>query len=269
MNLDYFQVSVLAIIQGLTEFLPISSSAHLIFPSALWGWPDQGLSFDVAMHVGTFFAVLLFYRRTVYTLALAWFAHVIRGEKSADSKLAWLIVLATIPAGLSGFLFQGVVEEYARALPVIAVSSIVFALLLSISEKQSKSRLDLSNLSWQQALFIGFAQALALIPGTSRSGVTMTAALFCQLNKHDAAKFSFLLSMPIIFASGLLKGGQLFLTDQHSVDWLQLIYGTVLSGLVALFCIHWFLKLIERVGFLPFVIYRVILGAVVGIVYLT
>jgi undecaprenyl-diphosphatase len=269
MNLDYFQVSILAIIQGLTEFLPISSSAHLIFPSALWGWPDQGLSFDIAVHVGTFFAVLFFYRETVHSLAIAWLAHVVKGNRSAEANLAWLIVLATIPAVLAGAFLQSAVEQYARAIPVIAISSVVFAFLLFISEKKNRSSLDLRNLSWQQALFIGVAQALALIPGSSRSGATITAALFCNLDKHDAAKFSFLLSMPIIFASGLLKGGQLLQAEQLSIDWLQLAYGVVLSGLVALGCIHWFLKLIERIGFLPFVIYRIVLGAVLGIVYLT
>ncbi len=269
MNLDYFQVSVLAIIQGLTEFLPISSSAHLIFPSALWGWPDQGLSFDVAVHVGTFLAVLFFYRQTVQAMTKAWLVQVSGGKPSADANLAWLILLATIPAGLAGILLQDAVEIYARALPVIAISSVVFALLMLLAQKQSSGRIDLASLSWRQALLIGFAQALALIPGTSRSGVTMTAALFCHLNKRDAAKFSFLLSMPIIFASGVLKTVQLLQEEPSTVDWLQLAYGIGLSGLVALACIHWFLRLIERIGFLPFVIYRVVLGGALGIVYLT
>ena len=269
MNLDYFQVSILAIIQGLTEFLPISSSAHLIFPSALWGWPDQGLSFDVAVHVGTFLAVLYFYRQTVQSLVRAWFSHVLQGRQSADGNLAWLIVLATIPAGLAGVFMQDIVEQYARAIPVIAASSVVFAILLLISQKRSKNSLTLASLNWQQALLIGIAQAFALIPGTSRSGVTMTAALFCHLNKHDAAKFSFLLSMPIIFASGALKGTQLLQSDLVTFDWFQLLYSIALSGLVALACIHWFLNLIERVGFMPFVIYRIVLGGALGIVYLT
>ena len=269
MNLDYFQVSVLALIQGITEFLPISSSAHLIFPSALWGWPDQGLTFDVAVHIGTFLAVVIFYRHEVVSLITAWLAHVIQNKKSSEANLAWLIVLATLPAAIAGALLQDVVENYARALPVIALSSVFFALLLWVLEKRSSNSLTLENLNWRQALFIGFAQALALIPGTSRSGAMITAALLCHFNKGEAAKFSFLLSMPIIFASGVLKGSELFQSERLAVDWLQLIYAIALSGLVALACIHWFLKLIERVGLLPFVIYRIVLGAVLGIVYLT
>lgn len=269
MNLDYFQVTILAIIQGITEFLPISSSAHLIFPSSILGWPDQGLSFDVALHVGTFLAVLSFYRHTVLSLVRAWLRHITTGEKSADANLAWLIVIASVPAGIAGVLFQSAVEEYARALPIIAISSVFFAILLLFSERRSKAHFSLENMTWQHALFIGLAQAMALIPGTSRSGVTMTAALLCHINKQEAAKFSFLLSMPIIFASGLLKGGQLIQSETVSIDWIQLAYSVVLTGLIALACIHWFLKLIERVGFLPFVIYRIVLGAVLGIVYLT
>ncbi len=269
MNLDYFQISILALIQGLTEFLPISSSAHLIFPSALLGWPDQGLTFDVAVHVGTFSAVLYYYRQTVASLVLAWIAHLGTAKPTSESNLAWLIIIGTIPAGAAGVLLQDFIETYARAIPVIAASSIVFAVLLLLSDKNSHQKLTLEHLNWRQALFIGIAQALALIPGTSRSGATMTAALFCHLQRRDAATFSFLLSMPIIFASGLLKGVELIRSEELVIDWLQLLYGVVLSGMVALVCIHWFLKLIERVGFMPFVIYRIVLGLMLGLIYLS
>lgn len=268
MDVDFFQVAVLAVIQGITEFLPISSSGHLILPSMVLGWPDQGLTFDVAVHVGTLLAVVYYYRSDVIELLQAWFRSLVARRSTPQSRLAWLIILATIPAGLAGILVDDYVEQYARALPVIATTSLVFALLLFWSEKSSSSETSISSLSWKQAAFIGFAQALALIPGTSRSGATMTAALFCNMPKGDAAKFSFLLSMPIIFASGLLKTSQLVSATESSVDWLQLLIGLVISGLVALACIHWFLALIEKMGFLPFVVYRIILAFALGLFYL-
>jgi|TARA_B100000809_G_scaffold242059_1_gene265798 undecaprenyl-diphosphatase len=270
LDLDLIQVSLLAILQGLTEFLPISSSGHLLLPSLLLGWADQGLSFDVAVHVGSLLAVIGYFRSDIRRLLLAWLLSLHSGKSSADSKLAWLLLIATLPAGITGLLFSDVIELYARSVIIAAVASIIFALLLLWSDRVGKYRKELFDLNWKQALFIGIAQTLALIPGTSRSGVTMTAALFCNLNRQAAARFSFLLAIPIIVASGLLKFIEVLNSDAGvgvAGHWQTLMYAAGISALVAFSCIHFFLRLIESIGFLPFVIYRIVLGCVLLAVY--
>jgi undecaprenyl-diphosphatase len=260
LGLDIFQVTILAALQGATEFLPISSSGHLILPSLIFAWNDQGLTFDIAVHVGTLFAVLVYFRDDLQRLVFALTLSVFQRKHSEDSKLAWMLLAATIPAGLSGLLFATQVEQYGRSLILIGITSIFFGLLMFVSDRSGSKQLTLADMNWKTALLIGFSQALALIPGTSRSGVTMTAALFCNLDRAAAARFSFLLAIPIIIALGLLRGIQLLQTDTESVEWLVLLYAIFISAVVAYLCIHYFLQLIERIGFLPFVIYRVLLG---------
>ena len=262
MELDIIQVTFLAVLQGATEFLPISSSGHLILPSLLFAWNDQGLTFDVAVHVGTLFAVLIYFRADLQRLLFALSQSVLRREHSVDSKLAWMLLAATIPAGISGLLFASQVEQYGRSLMLIGVTSIGFGLLLQVSDHIGSKQRSLSTMDWKTALLIGVSQVLALIPGTSRSGVSMTAALFCNLDRAAAARFSFLLSIPIITASGLLRGVELLQAGAASVEWFVLLYAIFISAVVAYLCIHYFLRLIEEIGFLPFVIYRVLLGIV-------
>lgn len=267
--MELLQVTLLAILQGVTEFLPISSSGHLILPAELLGWQDQGLVFDVSVHVGSLFAVLYYFRRQVISLGLAWFASLHSRSATEESRLAWLILLATLPAGLAGLVLNDVVEQYARSIALIATTSIVFALLLFLADRREGAAGDLLSLTWKSALLIGLAQMLALIPGTSRSGVTMTAGLFANLSRHAASQFSFLLAMPIIAASGLLKMFEFFQLGATVADWLTLLYGALVSGVVSYFCIHYFLNLIGRIGFLPFVVYRIVLGLVLfGVYYL-
>lgn len=259
-GLDFFQVTILAVLQGATEFLPVSSSGHLILPSLLFAWHDQGLTFDVAVHVGTLFAVLIYFRDELQRLVFALILSVFQRKNSEDSKLAWMLLAATIPAGLSGLLLASQVEQYSRSLILIGVTSIGFGLLLFVSDRFGSKQRTLADMNWKTALLIGFSQVLALIPGTSRSGVTMTAALFCNLDRAAAARFSFLLAIPIITASGLLRGIQLLQAETESVEWFVLLYAIFISAVVAYLCIRYFLQLIERFGFLPFVIYRVLLG---------
>jgi len=171
-----------------------------------------------------------------------------------------MLLAATIPAGLSGLLLASQIEQYGRSLILIGVTSIGFGLLLFVSDRFGSKQRTLADMNWKTALLIGFSQVLALIPGTSRSGVTMTAALFCNLDRAATARFSFLLAIPIITASGLLRGIQLLQADTESVEWLVLLYAIFISAVVAYLCIRYFLQLIERFGFLPFVIYRVLLG---------
>lgn len=253
-------MTFLSVLQGATEFLPISSSGHLILPSLLFSWRDQGLTFDVAVHVGTLLAVLLYFKDDLRRLAIAAFQSVRTGNSSEDSRLAWMLMAATVPAGIAGLLFTGYIEQYGRSLLVIGSSSMVFGILLLWSDKSGSKQQSLANINWKTALIIGFAQILAIIPGTSRSGITMTAALFCNLDRVAAARFSFLLSIPIIMATGLLRGLELLQEGAATLEWMRLLYAVLLSAGVAYFCIHFFLRLIERIGFLPFVIYRVLLG---------
>ncbi|NRF29259.1 undecaprenyl-diphosphate phosphatase [Vibrio coralliilyticus] len=257
--MSYFEAFILALIQGLTEFLPISSSAHLILPSAVLGWEDQGLAFDVAVHVGTLAAVMIYFRSEVVSLLSAFLASIFKGDRSKEAKLAWMIILATIPACVFGLLMKDFIELYLRSAWVIATTTIVFGLLLWYVDKHSSLADDEYQADWKKALFIGVAQALAMIPGTSRSGATITAALYLGFTREAAARFSFLMSIPII----LLAGGYLGLKLVSSGDPIHL--GVLLTGIVTSFisayvCIHFFLKLISRMGMTPFVIYRLILG---------
>ena len=260
------QIVVLALVQGLTEFLPISSSAHLILVPILSDWPDQGLAFDVAVHVGTLTAVMLYFRNEVYNMTIDWFKSVARRQQTGDSRLAWAVILGTIPVGLAGLLLNDFVDSQLRSPLVIAWATIGFGLLLWFADVRGVRQRDEHSLSFKDILIIGCAQALALIPGTSRSGITMTAALILGLTREAAARFSFLLSIPAILMAGGYKTLQLIKTGD--VQWTAIIIGTLLSAITAYACIHVFLKLLERMGMMPFVIYRLVLGVVLLYVFI-
>lgn len=259
--MDFIEVVVLAILQGLTEFLPISSSAHLILPSEILGWQDQGLAFDVAVHVGTLIAVIAYFRQDIIRLISGWLTTGFSRHPNQDARLAWYVALATIPAGLAGILLEHWIEDNLRSVAVIGWATIGFGILLGVADRTRGHTVTLARMTLSMALIIGVAQALALIPGTSRSGITMTAALLLGLQRVDAARFSFLLSIPLILAAGGLKTMELM----HSllpVDWKDLLLGIALSAISAWVCIYYFLAFINRIGMMPFVIYRLILGAV-------
>ncbi len=258
--MDLIQIAVLALLQGLTEFLPVSSSAHLILIPVLTGWQDQGLAFDVAVHIGTLTAIVWYFRQELIIMGRDWGRSLTGGETTADSRLAWAVLLGTVPAGLAGLLFKDLVETELRSPLVIATTTVLFGLLLWWADAKGRRERDEHTLSWRDILLIGCAQALALIPGTSRSGITMTAALLLGLTRQGAARFSFLLSVPIILLAGGFKTLDLAQMEGQ-VDWLALVLGTLLSAASAYLCIHWFLKLLERIGMVPFVIYRLLLGA--------
>lgn len=258
--MDLIQIIVLALLQGLTEFLPISSSAHLILvPQIVDGWRDQGLAFDVAVHVGTLSAVVLYFQKELKPMTRDWFASLTSHQLTPDSRLAWAVLLGTIPVGLVGLLFKDLIETHLRSPLVIASATIVFGLLLWWADWQGKRNRDEHSITWRDVLVIGCAQALALIPGTSRSGATMTAGLMMGMTREAAARFSFLLSIPVITLSGALVTKDL-IEQAGPVDWSALFIGTALAGFTAYLCIHYFLKLLEKIGMLPFVIYRLILG---------
>jgi undecaprenyl-diphosphatase len=263
--MDSLNAILLALLQGFTEFLPISSSAHLILLPRLLGWEDQGLAFDVAVHVGTLSAVVLYFRRELVPMAQDWLRSLVTRENTANSRLAWAVLWGTVPVGLAGLAFKGYIETNLRSELVIAATTIGFGLLLWLADARGRGQRDEYSLRISDIVIIGVAQALALIPGTSRSGITMTAGLMLGLSREGAARFSFLLSIPVITLAGMMLTLDL-VKQPAAVDWGAMIIGLVTSAITAYLCIHYFLKLLERIGMLPFVIYRLLLGAL--LVYL-
>ena len=257
--METIQVFVLALIQGLTEYLPISSSAHLILPSHLLGWSDQGLAFDVAVHIGSLLAVCTYFRHELQIIFTSCWAQLFHGCGDEHSRLGWLLILGTIPVGLAGLLFDDFIENNLRSIAVIALTTIVFGLLLGLVDKKSSQRLSMAQMNWCSAMLIGLSQALALIPGTSRSGITITAALALGYDRQSAARFSFLLAIPVIILSGGYKGLQL-VGESNAVVWGDIFLGISISAVTAFACIHFFLALVNRIGMMPFVWYRLILG---------
>ncbi|MDC0534259.1 undecaprenyl-diphosphate phosphatase [Francisellaceae bacterium] len=257
--MDLLQTVVLAIVQGLTEFLPISSSAHLILASDLTGWVDQGLGFDIAVHLGTLLAVVLYFHKTLGSMAKEWFTCGFSMNQTQDSKLAWYVIIGTIPVGIAGLLFKHEIEVYLRSPLVIAISTIVFGLLLGYASLVAKSDKREVDLNYLTVLIIGTAQAVALIPGTSRSGITITMALLLGFTATASARFSFLLSIPVIILAVLLQGLDI-LKDNVSIEVGYVLIGILISFISAILCIHFFLRLINVVGMMPFVVYRLALG---------
>jgi len=260
--MDIWHIILLALIQGITEFLPISSSAHLILLPHLTGLQDQGLAFDVALHVGTLSAVLWYFRHDLRPLFIAWRTSLVTGESSPESRLVWGVGIATIPALVLGLILAiSDLDVLLRDPLVIATTTILFGLLLWWADWLGKRERDEYSLTWQDISLIGLAQALALIPGTSRSGITITAALLLGLQRKAAARYSFLLSIPLILLAGAYETVEL-LNAPNPVDWNALWLGMVLSAISAYLCIQLFVSLLDRIGMLPFVIYRLVLGVV-------
>jgi undecaprenyl-diphosphatase len=261
--MDSLQIVVLAIVQGITEFLPISSSGHLILVPYFTGWPDQGLEFDVAVHVGTLTAIVAYFRNTLAAMARDWVLSVAQRREVGESRLAWAVLFGTIPAGLAGLLFRHDIETTLRSPLVVACTTIGYALLLFIADRRTGHRSERA-VGWLDVVVIGCAQALALVPGTSRSGATITAGLFLGLSRAAAARFSFLLAVPIMTAAGLDDALGYLTGDEPTgaVDTRAIILGLAISAVTGFVCIHFFLKWLTRHGMLPFVIYRLVLGAV-------
>ncbi|MDI5987383.1 undecaprenyl-diphosphate phosphatase [Halomonas sp. M4R5S39] len=257
--MDWLQVAVLSLVQGLTEFLPISSSAHLILVPVLTPWDDQGLAFDVALHLGSLAAVVLYFRHELSRMAVSWAGSLRGGVADEDARLAWWVLLATIPVCVVGLAFHDAIEVGMRSPLIIAAGLIVFGVLLGYADWRHRGARSEYQLTLKDALLIGGAQALALIPGTSRSGITITAALLLGMSREGAARFSFLLSIPVIVLASALEIVGL-VGEPREVDWSTLVMGTLLSGISAYLCIHYFLVFIRRIGMQPFVVYRIVLG---------
>lgn len=259
--MDLFQAAVLGVVQGLTEFIPISSTAHLRIIPALCGWEDPGAAFTAVTQIGTLIAVLVYFRSDLQRLSVAFLTGIMqrRPFTGQDSRMAWMIVFGTLPIIIFGLLFKDMIETSFRSLYVIAGSLIVLAVLLAVAEYAGKRRRTLEELRPIDTQLIGLAQALALIPGSSRSGTTITAGLFLHLRREDAARFSFLLSIPAIALSGLY---QLFeLRHMLAGDFgLNLLVATLVSGVVGYLSIEFLLRFLRSHSTAVFIVYRIALG---------
>ena len=257
--MDLIQTILLALVQGITEFLPISSSAHLILPSELAGWPDQGLEFDIAVHLGSLAGVLAYFRRDCRAFAVSGWRYVHHRQRDENLDLLLKIAAATIPIVIAGYGLYETVQSRLRTIEFIAAATICFGLLLWWADTR---RGEGDALSWRNALLIGAAQVLALVPGTSRSGIVISAALLLGLSRTMAARVAFLLAIPAIAGAALLAGLQIPAVTESAARPLDMVAGALVAALSAWLCVHFFIALVERTGMLPYVIYRLILGLV-------
>lgn len=266
-DVTWVQAVVLALVQGVTEFLPISSSAHLVLTSQWLGWPDQGLTFDMAVHGGSLLAICAVVRTELVAMVRAFLAPD-RGGGAADRRLALQLLLATAPVAVVGWLAADFVERGLRQAWVIGLTSIVFGLLLGWADRRAGSaESDFRDLAWGTVLAIGMAQALAVVPGTSRSGVTMTAALAIGLARPAAARLSFLLAVPVMLLVGIKSGLDLAAAPGDGPGLGMVALAFVVSAVSAYFAARWLLGWLERRRMRPFVAYRVILGVGILISY--
>ncbi|WP_327087976.1 undecaprenyl-diphosphate phosphatase [Nonomuraea sp. NBC_01738] len=259
--IGWFEAVILGLIQGLTEFLPISSSAHIRVVSAFFHWPDPGAAFTAVIQLGTEAAVLIYFRKEIWEIISTWtrslFNPSLRGEFAA--RMGWYVIVGSLPIGIFGLLFKDQIETVFRDLRLIGTTLIVFAIILWFADHTARNKLTLEkHLSFTHAIVYGLAQSLALIPGVSRSGGTITAGLLLDYRREDAAKYSFLLAIPAVLSSGMLELTQI--GEGQAPDWGPTILATVISFFVGYAAVAWFLKYISSHRFTLFVVYRIALG---------
>lgn len=261
--MSIFHAIIYGIVQGIGEFLPISSSGHLAALPQILGWTDgQDLSFDVALHLGTLVAVIAFFWKDWLTLISAGFTN----SKSKEGKLFWYIIIACIPGGIIGILFEKKAESTFRNLGLIGVMMIVIGIFLFVADRLAKGKIKIQNIGLNRSLVVGFSQALAIIPGVSRSGITMSTGLLSGISREDAARFSFLLSTPIIIGAGLLKSKDIIHTPASNIP--SLLVAIVTSAVVGFLCIKFLLNYLKNKGFGIFVFYRIVVGLLFISIYL-
>ncbi|AUS81058.1 undecaprenyl-diphosphate phosphatase [Actinoalloteichus sp. AHMU CJ021] len=265
--MTWVEVLVLGIVQGLTEFLPISSSGHLRIVSELFFDADAGASFTAVTQLGTEAAVLVYFAGDIGRLVTTWFRGFRDTEvrRTADYRLAWYVIIGSIPIGVLGLLFADQIRTTARNLWLIATMLVVFGILLGLAERIGRQRRSMDQLTGRDAVAMGFAQSLALIPGVSRSGGTITAGLFLGLDRPTAVRFSFLLAIPAVVASGLSELPEVFEEGGPGLQptGIQMVVATVIAGVVGYACIAWLLRFVERHSVYLFVWYRIALGCLV------
>jgi undecaprenyl-diphosphatase len=274
---EIIAAGLLGILQGLTEFLPISSSAHLILVPWIFGWKPEGIAFDVALHVGTAVAVLAYFWREWLVLTTEAIKGILAGDPFGNRhrRLAWYLVAGTLPAVIAGMGFEHAVEGALRSPLVTVVTLSVFGLVLYAAERRSRQTRSIDDFTLADSIWVGLSQAVALIPGVSRSGITISTALFRDSDRSSAARFSFLLSTPVIVGAGLLEAARLFGGATQGADsaasgptWAVLAAGIVAASVTGFLCIRYFLRYLQTRTFIPFVIYRWALAAVVLVFYL-
>ncbi|MFF0868519.1 undecaprenyl-diphosphate phosphatase [Nonomuraea sp. NPDC003560] len=262
--IGWLEAVVLGLIQGLTEFLPISSSAHIRVVSAFFGWQDPGAAFTAVIQLGTEAAVLIYFRKELWEIVSTWvrslFDRELRGHWAA--RMGWYVIVGTLPIGVLGLAFKDQIETVFRDLRVVGTTLIVFGCILWFADRTARNKLTLEkHLSFTHAIVYGFAQALALIPGVSRSGGTITAGLLLDYRREDAAKYSFLLAIPAVLASGAFELKDI--GEGQAPAWGPTILATLISFAVGYAAVAWFLKYISTHRFTAFVIYRILLGFLV------
>ncbi len=255
------QTIVLALIQSATEFLPVSSSAHLIIVPYLASWKDQGAAFDVAMHLGTLIAVIVYFRKDVINIISSAFL-IFKKETILNSNIFLCLLVATIPALLFGFFIEVIFHADFRNVKILAIMLIVFGIILFLVDKLKPQNKNMKQITLKDALLIGLAQSLALIPGTSRSGISITMARFLGFNREDAARFSMLLSIPTILAAGAWTALKLFQTENIEVFNSQLFVGMIVATLGGMFAIWFLLAWLKKASFGIFAAYRIVLGGI-------
>lgn len=270
--MNYGEALFLGLIQGLTEFLPISSSAHLRIASEFLG-RDAGAAFTAIIQIGTELAVLTYFLPDIVRIIRKWFAALPVGPRTVascdpDARMGWMIIVGSLPIGLLGLALESWIDTSFRNLWITVVMLIAFALLLGLADTYGSKRKTLETLTWADAIIYGFAQALALIPGVSRSGGTIMAGRFLGYSRGAAARYSFLLAMPAVFASGLYKAAKA-LAEGNDAGWGPTLLATVVAFVVGYAVIVWFLRLVETKTFWPFVIYRIGLALVVAVCLIT
>ena len=265
--MTFLQIITIAVVQGITEFLPISSSGHLILVPVLTGWKDQGLITDVMVHMGSFLAVVVYFWRDILTMLRGLF-ELLTGRMTTGARLAFLLIVGTIPAVAFGLFmkFSGL-QEAIRGPVIVTVNAVLFGLVMWYADARGPRERRSEELGFGEAFLVGLAQAVAIIPGVSRSGITMSAGRLLGLTRDEAARFSFLLGIPAIAGAGILVLGEALETGQPITG--DAILAGVLTFFVALGAIAFLMRIITRVGLLPFVIYRFVLAAVLGALMLT
>jgi undecaprenyl-diphosphatase len=264
--MGWIEAVVLGVVQGLTEFLPISSSAHLRLVGEVFGWDDPGAAFTAITQIGTEAAVLLFFRREIGRIIVAWLGSLAgRRKGDPDARMGWLIIIGSIPIVVLGLLFQDQIETTLRDLRIVATALIAFSLILYWADRVGAKKRGLADLTVPHGIGFGLAQAMALIPGVSRSGGTITMGLFLGYSRSAAARYSFLLAVPAVLGSGFFQGYEALTGDVagEGVSWAPTILATVIAFGVGLTVIAWLLRYLDRGSFTPFVVYRVLLGVLV------
>jgi undecaprenyl-diphosphatase len=268
-QLSWLQAIVLGISQGLTEFLPISSTAHTLIVSKLLGWPDPGAAFTAVTQVGTELAVVIYFRQDIARILKAWFSSLTKKSERAnpDAKMGWYVIIGTIPIGIAGLAFKSSIETTARNLWLVAATLIVMGILLGLADRYARHTKSETDINTKNAILFGLGQALALIPGVSRSGATITAGLAMGFKRDVAARYSFLLAIPAVFASAALTAGDI--SSDSFVNWPATIVATIVAFVVGYFVIASLMKYLQTRTFLPFVIYRIALGALLMVLLAT